>query len=44
MTRQVDPTRPNQKPGYDQLTFVFFLLKQRRFDLKKKFDLDDLVT
>jgi len=30
----VDPTRPTQKPGCNLLTF--FLLKRRRFDLKKK--------
>jgi hypothetical protein len=27
---------PGQKPGCDPLTFIFFLLKRRRFDLKKK--------
>jgi hypothetical protein len=32
----VDLTRPGQKPGCNPLTFVFFfLLKRRRFDLKK---------
>jgi hypothetical protein len=34
---QCDPTRPDQKPGCNPLTFVF-LLKRRRFDLKKKID------
>jgi len=29
------PGWPGQKPGCSQLTFVFFLLKQRCFDLKK---------
>jgi hypothetical protein len=27
-----DPARPGQKPGYNSLTFVYFLLKQRCFD------------
>jgi hypothetical protein len=29
------PGWPGQKPGYNLLTFIF-LLKRRRFDLKKK--------
>jgi hypothetical protein len=36
LTRRVDPARPSQDPIANPLTFVFFLLKQRRFDLKKK--------
>jgi hypothetical protein len=35
LTRWVDPARPGQKPDCNPLTFVF-LLKRRRFDLKKK--------
>ena len=31
-----DLARPGQKPGCNPLTFVFFLLKQRRFNFKKK--------
>jgi hypothetical protein len=27
-----DPARPDQKSGYDPLTFVIFLLKQRHLD------------
>jgi hypothetical protein len=34
VTRRGDPARPDQKTGCNSLTF-FFLLKQRRFDLKK---------
>jgi len=30
-----DPARPDQKLGCNPLTFVFFLLKRRRFDFKK---------
>jgi hypothetical protein len=30
------PGVTRQKPGYNPLTFVFFLLKRRRFDFKKK--------
>jgi hypothetical protein len=32
MTQRVDPARPVANP----LTFVFFLLKRRRFDFLKK--------
>jgi len=32
----VDPARPGQKLGCEQLIFFFFLLKRHRFDLKKK--------
>jgi hypothetical protein len=40
MTQRVDPARPVANP----LTFVFFLLKRRRFDfLKKKIDPGDPV-
>jgi hypothetical protein len=35
---------PGKKPGYNPLTFVFFLLKRRRFDFLKKLDPDDPVT
>jgi len=42
----VDPTRPDQDPVVNPLTFFFvFLLKRRRFDLKKKrTDPANLVT
>jgi hypothetical protein len=32
----VDPARPGYKPVAFCFFFVFFLLKRRRFDLKKK--------
>lgn len=35
MTWLVDPARSSQKSRYNLLTFIF-LLKQRRYDLKKK--------
>jgi hypothetical protein len=37
LTRRVDPTRPDQKPGCNPLIFIFiFLLKQRYFNFVKK--------
>jgi hypothetical protein len=44
LTWRVDPARPDQKPGCNPLTFVFFfLLKRRHFNFFKN-DSDDLVT
>jgi hypothetical protein len=35
LTWQVDPARPDQKPGCNPLIFVFFFIKTTSFDLKK---------
>ena len=41
----VDPAKPGQKPGYNPLTFVFFLLKWRRFEFfLNRIDLADPAT
>jgi hypothetical protein len=44
LTRRVDPVKPDQDPVANPLTFFFFLLKQCRFDLKKKNCPANLVT